>query len=691
METVTTEVGGRELVIETGHMARQASGSVVVRYGDTIVLVTATSDRKEKPSRGFLPLAVHYVEKMYASGKIPGGFFKREGRLSDPETLTSRFIDRPIRPLFPDNYNFETQVIATVLSTDHHNEPAMAAMTGASAALVVSDIPFQGPIAGVRVARVDGELLINPYPQQAEGAELDFVVAGSRDAILMVEGTAREASEAEALEAILHAHKAMQPLIDMQEKLQKKVGKPKRVITQVEVDAKLRKEVEKFSRAKLAKALQIEEKTERYTALDELADEALEKFYDPEKHEDTVRSGVKTAFGDLKKQLMRERILKEGARVDGRGTTDIRPITCEVGVLPRAHGSALFTRGETQALVVVTLGAKEDEQMVDNLAGISFKSFLFHYNFPPFSVGETTFLRGPGRREIGHGFLAEKAVTPLLPPKEGFPYSLRVVSEILESNGSSSMASVCGASLAMMDAGVPSKAQVAGIAMGLIQEKSKTAILSDILGDEDHLGDMDFKVAGTEEGITALQMDIKVSGINKKVLEAALKQAREGRLHILNVMNEALDKPRQGLSRFAPRFVAYKISKEKIRDLIGPGGKMIRGIVEKTGAKVDVNDDGIVAISSRDHAAVDEALEMVKSLTQEIEIGSVYHGPVKKVLEFGAFVELTPGTDGLVHISQLKEERVENIDEVIKEGDMVTVKVIGFDKRGKLKLSMMMN
>jgi polyribonucleotide nucleotidyltransferase len=691
MDTVTAEVGGRELIFETGHMARQAGGAVVMHYGDTMVLVTATSDKREGAPRGFLPLAVHYVEKMYAAGKIPGGFFKREGRLSDPETLISRFIDRPIRPLFPDNYNFETQVIATVLSTDHLNEPAMAAMTGASAALCISDIPFQGPIAGVRVARVDGEFLINPFPEQAASGDLSFIVAGSKDAILMVEGSASEVSEAVALEAILVAHEAMQPLIAAQEKLQKAAGKSKRVVTPVSVDAKLQKDVDKFSGKKLAAALKIKEKTERYTTMDALAAETTDKFYNPDKDDESVKSAVKGIFGDLKKQTMRERILKDGARVDGRGTTDVRSITCEVGILPRSHGSALFTRGETQALVAVTLGGKEGEQMIDNLEGLSFKGFLFHYNFPPFSVGETTFLRGPGRREIGHGFLAEKAVTCLLPAKENFPYSIRVVSEILESNGSSSMASVCGASLAMMDAGIPIKTPVAGIAMGLIQEKSKTAILSDILGDEDHLGDMDFKVAGTAGGITALQMDIKVSGIKKKVLEQALKQALEGRLHILAEMAKALDAPREGLSNFAPRFVAYKISKEKIRDLIGPGGKMIRSIVEKTGAKVDVNDDGVVAISSSDHNAVDEALEIIKSLTQEIEIGSVYHGPVKKVLDFGAFVELTPGTDGLVHISQLKEERVENIEDVIKEGDMVTVKVIGFDKRGKLKLTMVMN
>lgn len=689
METISAEVGGRELSLETGKWARQASGSVVVRYGDTLVLVTATAEKNERPSRGFVPLSVHYVEKMYAAGKIPGGFFKREGRLSDPETLISRFIDRPVRPLFPDRYLYETQIIATVLSTDHLNEPAVAAMVGASAALTISDIPFRGPIAGVRVARVDGELLANPLPEQRAAADLDIIISASKDAILMVEGEAKEVSEADALEAILFGHKAMQPLIAMQEKLQKKVGKTKRIIQQLEIPAALAKDVEKFCGARLGKALKIEEKLERYAELDEIQAATMEKFYDPEKDDATTKEMVGTLYSGLKKQIMRARILDDGVRVDGRSTTEIRPISCEIGVLPRVHGSALFTRGETQALVAVTLGARDDEQLIDNLLGVSFKSFLFHYNFPPFSVGEASMLRGPGRREIGHGFLAEKGVTALLPGKEAFPYSLRVVSEILESNGSSSMASVCGASMAMMDAGVPLKTPAAGIAMGLIQEKNKIAILSDILGDEDHLGDMDFKVAGTEQGITALQMDIKIGGIEKKVLEAALAQARDGRLHILAEMKKVIAEPRQGLSQFAPRFVAYKINKEKIRDLIGPGGKVIRGITEKTGAKIDVNDEGVVAISSRDHAAVDEALEMVKNLTQEIEIGSVYHGPVKKVLEFGAFVELTPGTDGLVHVSQLREERVENIDEVIKEGDMVTVKVIGFDKRGKLKLSML--
>ncbi|MBI4083746.1 MAG: polyribonucleotide nucleotidyltransferase [Candidatus Lambdaproteobacteria bacterium] len=688
METISVDVGGRPLTLETGRMARQASGSVVVRYGDTTVLVTATAETKDKPNLSFFPLSVFYVEKMYAAGKIPGGFFKREGRLSDGETLISRFIDRPIRPLFPKTFQCETQVIATVLSTDHVNEPGVAAMVGASAALVLSDIPFEGPIAGCRVGRVDGAFVVNPSPEQMEAGDLNLFVAGSKDAILMVEGEAKEVSEAVALDAIMFAHESIQPLIEAQLELREKMGKPKRPVVERKVDAKLAKEIEKHAHTALAKALRIEEKQARYTRLDELKDEVLEQFYDAGKHEDSRKAQIKEIYEDLKKTVMRERILKDGIRVDGRSTTDIRPITCETGVLPRTHGSALFTRGETQALVIATLGSREDEQMIDSMRGVWFKNFLFHYNFPPFSVGEVQMLRGPGRREIGHGYLAEKGVTALLPRKGEFPYTLRVVSEILESNGSSSMASVCGASLAMMDAGVPLKKHAAGIAMGLIKEKAKTAILSDILGDEDHLGDMDFKVAGTVDGITALQMDIKIGGINRKVLAAALKQARDGRLHILDIMNKALSAPRQGLSQFAPRLVAYKIPVDRIRDVIGPGGKIIKGIVEKSGAKVDVADDGVVTISSTNHLAVDKALEIVKSLTAQVEIGSVYRGPVRKIMEFGAFVELVPGTDGLVHISQLRNGDTQKVTDVLQEGDMATVKVIGFDKRGKIKLTM---
>ena len=689
MHTVSAELGGRTLTIETGRMAKQAGGSALVRYGDTVVLVAATAAHKPSLNLDFFPLSVHYQEKMYASGRIPGGFFRREGRPSEPETLISRFIDRPIRPLFPKAFNFETQVLAYVLSTDLTNPPDAAAMIGASAALTLSDIPFAGPIAGVRVARVEGEFLINPAPEQLSRADLNFFVAGSKDAVLMVEGSAKEVSEDTALEAIMTAHEAIQPIIKIQEQLRKKAGKDKRVVETREIDPNLRASVEQACRSRIADALQVRDKMERHQALDAIKGDATAQFYHPETDPPTVTADLKALIKEITQQEMRQTILERGERIDGRNVREIRPITIELDVLPRTHGSALFTRGETQALVVATLGSREDEQMVDLLEGLTFKNFLFHYNFPSFSVGEVQFPRGPGRREIGHGFLAEKGVTAILPEREDFPYTIRIVSEILESNGSSSMASVCGASLAMMDAGIPVRRHAAGIAMGLIQEGSRTAILSDILGDEDHLGDMDFKVAGTEEGITALQMDIKISGIDRRILTDALEQAREGRLHILGEMNRAIDAPRKGLSRFAPRFVAYKIAESRIRDLIGPGGKNIKGIVEKTGAKVDVSDNGVVLISSRDHQAVDEALAAVKDLTQEIEIGSVYTGPVKKIMDFGAFVELIPGTDGLVHISQLGEGHVEKVTDVLQEGDIVTVKVIGFDKRGKLKLAMM--
>jgi polyribonucleotide nucleotidyltransferase len=689
MNSVTTELGGRPITIETGRMAKQAGGSAVVRYGDTVVLVAATAAPKPSAGLDFFPLSVHYQEKMYASGRIPGGFFRREGRPSEPETLTSRFIDRPIRPLFPKGFSCETQVMAYVLSTDFANPPDAAAMIGASAALTLSDIPFEGPIAGLRIARVEGEFVINPSPEQLLKADLNFFVAGSKDAVLMVEGAAKEVPEEAALEAIMTAHEAMQPVIKIQDQLCKKAGKPKRFVETLEVDEQLRHGVEQACQAQLAEALKVRDKVERHAALDRIKEEVYGRFYRPETDPETLAADLKALLKEITRQEMRQAILREGQRIDGRSVTEIRPITIELDVLPRAHGSALFTRGETQALVVATLGSREDEQMIDALDGLSFKNFLFHYNFPSFSVGEVSIPRGPGRREIGHGYLAEKGVTAILPEREEFPYTVRIVSEILESNGSSSMASVCGASLAMMDAGIPVKRHAAGIAMGLIQEKTKTAILSDILGDEDHLGDMDFKVAGTELGITALQMDIKISGITRRILAAALDQAREGRMAILKEMNQAIAAPRKGLSRFAPRFVAYKISEAKIRDLIGPGGKNIKGIVEKTGAKIDVSDNGVVMISSRDHRAVEDALAAVKSLTQEIEIGSVYTGPVKKIMEFGAFVELVPGTDGLVHISQLSDERVEKVSDILREGDIVTVKVIGFDKRGKLKLAMM--
>ncbi len=680
METVTVDIGGRPLTLETGKMARQASGSILARYGDTMVLATVTSEQKPKPDLGFFPLSVHYVEKAYAAGRIPGGFLRREGRLSDHETLTSRFIDRSIRPLFPKGYQCETQVVATVLSADLDNAADVVAMVATSAALAISDIPFEGPIAGCRVVRIAEEFVVNPSTAQLKESNLDIFVSGSEKAIIMVEGVANEIEDHVVLEAVLFGHKAIQPLISEQKKLASKIGIAKRnVVTEV-VASSLVKKVEKASKSKLEKALQIQEKPERYAALAGIED-AVVLSCCGEDDLDGLKKTVRGVVGDLKKQIMREAILKKGERIDGRKCDEIRPITCETGLLPRAHGSALFTRGETQALVTVTLGNRMDEQLVDNLMGVSYKDFLFHYNFPPFCVGEVRPLRGPGRREIGHGMLAEKGVTPLLPQKKNFPYTLRVASEILESNGSSSMASVCGASLAMMDAGVPIERHAAGIAMGLIQEKSKVAILSDILGDEDHLGDMDFKVAGTRQGITALQMDVKISGITEAVMSEALAQAKEGRMHILGVMEEALRNPNQGLSPYAPRMVVYRIKPARIKDVIGPGGKIIKGIIEETGAKVDVDGEGLVTINGPDHVGVEKALEMIKNLTQEIEIGSVYNGPVRKVLDFGAFVELVPGSDGLLHISEFGDVKV-------NEGDMLAVRVSGIDRRGKFKLAL---
>ncbi|MDH4121772.1 MAG: polyribonucleotide nucleotidyltransferase [Deltaproteobacteria bacterium] len=689
MHSITADLGGRPITIETGKMARQAGGSALVRYGDTVVLVAATAEKKPKPGLDFFPLSVHYIEKFYAAGRIPGSFFRREGRLTEHETLISRFIDRPIRPLFPKGYRYETQVIATVMSADPEYSTDVAAMLGASAALTLSDIPFDGPVAGVRMGRVNGQFIVNPTSAQLDESELDFFVAGTKDAILMVEGESQEVSEDVALEAILTAHRAIQPVIAAQVELAQKAGKPKRPVEVKKNDPALEEAVKSAVGGKLDQALRIQDKMERYAALDALGEEVTTQVDKPAEGQESRKGEISSIFSSLKKNAMRQMILKEGKRIDGRSTTDVRPITIETGVLPRTHGSALFTRGETQALVTVTLGARTDEQLMDTLKGVFFKDFLFHYNFPSFSVGEVSPLRGPGRREVGHGYLAEKGVTALLPSKEQFPYTLRVVSEILESNGSSSMASVCGASLAMMDAGVPLPTHAAGIAMGLIQEGSDTAVLSDILGDEDHLGDMDFKVAGTREGITALQMDMKITGIDRAVLEKALTQAKDGRMHILSKMEAALAAPRKALSPFAPRFIAYKINPDRIRDVIGPGGKVIKGIVEKTGVKMDVADDGVVSISGLDHRMVEEALNMVKSLTAEIEVGSVYTGPVKKIMDFGAFVELTPGTDGLVHISQMGTGRVENVTDVMQEGDVVTVKVIGFDKRGKLKLSLL--
>ena len=686
MKSVERELGTATFKLETGRMAKQANGSVLVTYGDTVVLVAATAEKGSGGGKDFFPLAVFYVEKAYASGRIPGGFLKRESRLSDHETLISRIIDRPLRPSFEENYLADTLIVATVLSHDLIHPSDVAAMNGASAALAISDIPFHNPIGGVRVGRIDDVLTINPSPEMLEKSDLNIFMAASKDAILMVEGEANNISESVMLDALWFGHEQIQPIIAMQEELMQSVGKKKRNVEAPETDIELKDKINKIAPERLRKSLSIKDKQERYESLDILRDEISIEILGEDPEGDAVKE-FSQIFSEIKKEEMRSRLIKEKIRIDGRKPEEIRPITCETKVLPRAHGSALFTRGETQALAVTTLGAREDEKMIDSLDGVSFKRFMLHYNFPSFSVGETNIPRGPGRREIGHGMLAERGLSPLVPEKPEFPYTIRLVSEILESNGSSSMATVCAGSLALMDAGVPLKASTAGIAMGLISDGKNHVILSDILGDEDHLGDMDFKVVGTESGITALQMDIKIKGLSREVVEKSLIQAREGRLHILNEMGKALKEPRQGLSSYAPRFITHKIPQDKIGTVIGPGGKMIKSIVDKTGVKINIDDDGIVSIMSRDHDAVDDALEIVKNLTRTIEIGEVYTGPVKKVMDFGAFVEVFPGTEGLVHISNLAEGRVEKVTDVCKEGDVVTVKATGVDRRGKIQLS----
>ncbi|OGQ45207.1 MAG: polyribonucleotide nucleotidyltransferase [Deltaproteobacteria bacterium RIFCSPLOWO2_02_44_9] len=678
------DFGGRPISIEIGKMARQANGSVTVRYGDTVVLVTACAAKEAAEDVDFLPLTVNYMEMTYAAGKIPGGFFKREGRPSEREVLCSRLIDRPLRPLFPEGYFNETQVIATVLSLDPENNPEIAAMVGASTALMISDVPFNIPIAGVRVGRVNGEFVCNPTNKQQKESDIDLIVAGSKDAIIMVEGGAKMVSEDDLLDAMMFAGKSMQGVIKLQEKIVTETGKPKKTIPSIKADEELAAKVIGFADSKIRAALNIPSKQERYQRLSDISKELIESLKPNYKdREDEVTK----LFEDLKYRILRESVLTTNTRIDGRGLADIRQITCEVGLLPRTHGSALFTRGETQAMVATTLGTSEDEQKIDALSGWEYKTFMLHYNFPPFSVGEVKMLRGPGRREIGHGALAERAVTKVLPEAEAFPYTIRVVSDILESNGSSSMATVCGASLSLMDAGVPTKAAVAGIAMGLIKEGERVAVLSDILGDEDHLGDMDFKVAGTEDGITAFQMDMKVTGVTKEILRRALHQAKEGRLHILKKMKEAISSPRAELSVHAPRIITIYVRQEKIKDVIGPGGKNIKGIIEKTGVKIDIDDSGKVNIASADDEAAQKAIAIIKELTQEAEIGKIYLGKVRKIMDFGAFVEIFPGTDGLVHISQLAEERVKDVKDVLKEGDEVLVKVLEVDKQGKIRLS----
>jgi polyribonucleotide nucleotidyltransferase len=685
METkVQVELSGRTITIETGKMAKQASGAVVVTSGDTMVLVTAVATKTAKEGQDFFPLTVNYQEKAYAGGKIPGGFFRREGRPSDNETLTCRLIDRPIRPLFPDNFLNDTQIMATVVSADKDNDPGILAMLGASAALMVSDIPFQGPIAGVKVGRVDGRFIANPTAEEMEKSDIEIVVAASRDAVIMVEGSAAEVSEEAMLEAIFFGHNSIQSLLVAQQELSDKAGVTKREILPPAVNEALTVKVKEMSYAKMKEAVRIKTKVERHNSIAVITDEVLAAL--SAEFEGCAKE-IKSILGDFEYELVREHILKDGERIDGRDTKTIRKITTEISLLPRAHGSALFTRGETQSLVAATLGTSYDEQRIDSLFGESKKRFLLHYNFPPFSVGETSFRLAPGRREIGHGMLAERALARVLPNHDEFPYTIRIVSDILESNGSSSMASVCGGSMSMMDAGIPIKAPVAGIAMGLIKEGDEFAILSDILGDEDHLGDMDFKVAGTAAGVTALQMDIKIGGVTREIMGIALNQAMEGRLHILDRMAETIKTAKSDLSTYAPRITTIYVKTDKIRDVIGSGGKNIRGVTEATGVTIDIDDTGKINIASTDKAACDLAIKMIRDLTAEAEEGKLYMGLVRKIMEFGAFVEIFPGTDGLVHISELDTERVKNVSDILKEGDKVLVKCIGIDKQGKIKLS----
>lgn len=687
VQKVEAEIAGKKLTLETGRMAKQADGAVLVQYAETVVLVTAVANKEPKPDVDFLPLTVDYQERYYAAGKIPGGFFKREGRPGERETLTSRLIDRPMRPLFPKGYTYETQIIASVLSADQSNSMDFLGIIGASASLMISPIPFHGPVGAVRVGRIDGQFVLNPTLTEIERSEINVVVACTRDAVMMVEGEAREVPERVMLDAILFAHEQIRPILELQDRLVTLSGQQKMEVSQVQTDPQLVRAVRELVQAPLRQALLVTQKVERKQKLDALEKEMMDRLASAAEADDTKIRQLKAIFHDLEREEMRRIVLEKGMRADGRGPRDIRPVTCEVGVLPRTHGSALFTRGETQSLCVATLGTSEDEQRIDALEGESTKAFMLHYNFPPFSVGEVRPLRGPGRREIGHGQLAERALKPVVPGKDSFPYTLRIVSDILESNGSTSMATVCGGTLALMDAGVPIKAPVAGIAMGLIKEGEQVEILSDILGLEDHLGDMDFKVAGTPNGVTALQMDIKIQGINREILNRALEQAREGRMHILSKMLEVIPVHREALSSYAPRIVTLKIKPEKIREVIGPGGKVIRGIIEKTGVKIDVEDSGVIHIASVDEGAARQAMEMINKITEEVEVGKIYTGKVKRIMDFGAFVEILPNTEGLVHISQLDFHRVQNVSDVVSEGDEILVKVIEIDKQGKIRLS----
>jgi len=678
------EIGGRRLTLETGRVAKQADGSVLVRYGDTVVLATVVAARSATEGQDFFPLSVDYRERAYAGGRIPGGFFKREGRPAEKEILTSRLIDRPLRPLFPKGFKNEIQLIALAISSDQENDPGILAMNGASAAVLVAGVPFLGPFGAVRIGHIDGRLVVNPSFEDLERSTLDLVVAATEDSVMMVEAGAREVSEDIFIEAIALAHDECRALVRIQRALAQMAGKPRwEFDASAHQDPALEAQVREAARGRVRDVVRIPEKAQRAQGLSKLAQDVIAAV-DP----DGLRKAkVREYLDKLEKQEVRRMVLEDGVRIDGRKSTETRAISAEVSFLPRTHGSALFTRGETQALVAATLGTKQDEQRVESLEGETTKPFMLHYNFPSFSVGEIRRFGSPGRREIGHGALAERSVLPVLPPREGFPYTLRIVSDILESNGSSSMATVCGASLALMDAGVPIKAPVAGIAMGLIKEGERYAILTDIMGTEDHYGDMDFKVAGTAEGITGLQMDIKVAGVSREIMATALRQAREARLFVLSRMREAIAEPRPELPPHAPRFVTIRIRPEKIREVIGPGGKVVRGIQDQTGVKVDIEDDGKVTLFGADARMVQQAVDIIQGICKEAEVGRSHLGKVKKVVDFGAFVEIMPGTEGLLHISQIAEERTRRVEDVVREGDMVLVKVIEVDPSGKIRLS----
>ena len=678
------DLDGKKLTIQIGRVARQADGAALVRLVDTMILATAVGSEEAIEGQDFFPLTVDYREKAYAAGRIPGGFFKREGRPTEREILSARLIDRSLRPLFPEGYMNEVQVMAMVLSSDQENDADILGILGSSIALGISEIPFYEPIAAVRVGRIDGNFVVNPTFSQIEESDINLVVSGTEENIVMVEGGCQEISEEDLISALDYGQKWIKKLIGLQRDIIREFGKEKPKVEPVPVDHVLLEEVSKLSIAKIKQANRTLDKVARQKILDDMQEAVLQELAEKFPESETRIASI---LIDLEQKDIREMILKEGVRIDGRKPNEIRPITCEIGVLPRAHGSALFTRGQTQALAVATLGSKMDEQKIEDLEGESTKSYMLHYNFPPFSVGEVRPVRGPGRREIGHGALAERAIQPVIPKEEVFPYTVRIVSDILESNGSSSMATVCGGTLSLMDAGVPIKAPVAGIAMGLIKKEEKTVVLTDILGAEDHYGDMDFKVTGTRKGITAFQMDIKISGLNLPVMQEALHQARDARLYILEIMEKTIAKPRPELSVYAPRIITFKVKQAKIGEIIGPGGKMIRSIIEQTGAEINIEDDGSVFISSKDSKAGELAQELIMKLTEEPEVGKCYPGKVRRVTAFGAFVEILPGQDGLVHISELDFKRVNRVEDVLNVGDEVTVKIIGIDNEGKIKLS----